>query len=256
MHLSVIKRLLKWKGSCVSYLIMELFEEGKFILKRLHLPLQIHSSKSSVIHILQNNDNTIRHSTAVLSTHAQKVHREEVFVFYWVSGPGTMPWSLCGTIRMSADRTTTACIKTWINRGFNTRTVSMLDPCSLSLTHTRIQTFPVQSQQFALSGSAGLLEDFPALMPETKTLSSEPDMPHWAVPQTLTQTRTASREIKLQKELSLVALGNVVQWFLIESLFIIIFIHFCLLFRKFGVGNSFFFFWKKPIIWSKMQLDH
>ncbi len=136
MHLSVIKHLLKWRGSCVSYLIMELFEEGKFILKRLHLPLQIHSSKSGVIHILQNNDKTIWHSTAVLSTHAQKVHREEVFVFYWVSGPGTMPWSLCGTIRMSADRTTTACIKTWINRGFNTRTVSMLDTCSLSLTHT------------------------------------------------------------------------------------------------------------------------
>ncbi len=205
----------------VSYLIMELFEEGKFILERLHLPLQIHSSKSGVIHILQNNDNTIWHSTAVLSTHAQKVHREEVFVFYWVSGPGTMPWSLCGTIRMSADRTTTACIKTWINRGFNTRTVSMLDTCSLSHTHTHTHTHvsrhscpwqPVQSQQFALSGSAGLLEDFPALMPETKTLSSEPDMPHWAVPQILTQTRTASREIKLQKELSLVALGNVVQF--------------------------------------------
>lgn len=73
---------LKQKFASVSHLIMELFQEGEFILERLHLPLQIHSSKSGVIHVLHDINNIIWHSsTTVLSTDAQQAHSEEVFVF-------------------------------------------------------------------------------------------------------------------------------------------------------------------------------
>ncbi len=138
MHLSVIKCLLKRKGSCVSYLIMELFEEGKFILKRLHLPLQIHSSKSSVIHILQNIN--ITQHCCIEHTCTERTPWRGLCVFTEYLGQAQCPAVCVAPLGCLLTGLPQPALKPWINRGFNTRTVFMLDSCSLSHTHTH--TYP------------------------------------------------------------------------------------------------------------------
>lgn len=60
---------------CHSHLVMQLPEEEDFLLKRLHLPLQVETSKGGIVHILHTGKilyNVLHHILDPVQWHCRK----------------------------------------------------------------------------------------------------------------------------------------------------------------------------------------